>query len=76
MSVCFKLQIPIVIPIAFLLISIFLLITPIIQDPKLEFLYAVLFCMGSTLIYIPLVHYKTKPKILGENISNILVITR
>ncbi|KAL4235159.1 b(0 +)-type amino acid transporter 1 [Mactra antiquata] len=48
----------ILIPIIFALCSIYLVLAPIIQDPRLEFLYAFLFIIGGLLFYIPFVVYK------------------
>ncbi|KAK3086066.1 hypothetical protein FSP39_012937 [Pinctada imbricata] len=48
----------ILLPIIFLLCSIYLVIAPIIQDPRIEFLYAFLFIVGGLLLYFPLVHFK------------------
>ncbi|XP_062583996.1 b(0,+)-type amino acid transporter 1-like [Saccostrea cucullata] len=45
-------------PVIFLLCSLYLVVAPIIQDPRLEFLYAFLFIVGGLLLYIPLVHFK------------------
>ena len=41
-----------------LLISIFLVVAPIAQDPQIEYLYASLFVLSGLLVYIPFVHYK------------------
>ncbi|XP_048742291.1 b(0,+)-type amino acid transporter 1-like isoform X2 [Ostrea edulis] len=45
-------------PIIFLLCSLYLVVAPIIQDPRVEFLYAFLFIIGGLLLYIPFVHFK------------------
>ena len=51
-------QVPIIFPILFVLCSIFLLIAPILEKPKLEFLYATLFVVGGLIFYFPFVHFK------------------
>lgn len=51
-------KIPIVIPILFLLIAIYLVIAPIVEDPQIQFLYAAIFIVGGLIFYIPLVHFK------------------
>lgn len=48
----------ILLPIIFLACSIYLVIAPIIQDPRMEFLYAFLFVVGGLVFYIPLVHFQ------------------
>lgn len=45
-------------PIIFLLCSLYLVVAPIIQDPRLEFLYAFLFIVGGLVFYVPLVHFR------------------
>jgi len=51
-------QVPIAIPVIVLIISIYLVIGPIIDDPKVEYLYATIFIFAGFLFYIPFVHYK------------------
>ncbi|XP_059164936.1 b(0,+)-type amino acid transporter 1-like [Physella acuta] len=53
-------RVPLVIPIVMILISIYLVIAPIVQDPRIEFLYATIFIFGGTIFYIPFVHFKKK----------------
>ncbi|XP_076111587.1 b(0,+)-type amino acid transporter 1-like isoform X1 [Mytilus galloprovincialis] len=45
-------------PMIFLVCSIYLVIAPIIQDPRVEFLYAAIFMVGGLVFYIPLVHFQ------------------
>ncbi|GFR85810.1 B(0,+)-type amino acid transporter 1 [Elysia marginata] len=49
---------PIVIPIAMLVISAYLVIAPIIKKPSIGYLYAALFCLGGLIFYFPCVKYK------------------
>lgn len=51
-------KVPIVIPVAVLIISIYLVVGPIIDDPKIEYLYATMFIMAGFVVYVPFVHYK------------------
>ncbi|XP_071092211.1 b(0,+)-type amino acid transporter 1-like [Haliotis cracherodii] len=53
-------KVPIPIPIIMLLVSLYLVIAPIVEDPQIEFLYAFLFVMGGLIFYIPLVHFNLK----------------
>lgn len=48
----------ILIPIVFVLCSIYLVIAPIIQEPRIEFLYAFVFIVGSLVFYFPFVVFK------------------
>ena len=61
-SVC---QVPLVIPVGMVLVSLYLLIAPIVDDPRIEFLYAALFVLGGLLFYVPLVHVKVQIKYYG-----------
>ncbi|XP_069585075.1 b(0,+)-type amino acid transporter 1-like isoform X1 [Ranitomeya imitator] len=49
-------------PIAFgvIAVSIFLVLAPIIQSPKVQYFYALLFMFSSVIIYIPFVYFKLK----------------
>ncbi|XP_046910598.1 L-type amino acid transporter sobremesa [Dermatophagoides farinae] len=47
-------------PIIVFLISIYLVIGPIIQNPQIEYLYATLYIVSGLLVYVPFVKYKVK----------------
>lgn len=51
-------QINIAIPIVFVLIAIYLVIAPIVEDPQIQFLYAAVFVVSGLIFYFPLVHFK------------------
>ncbi|XP_071091599.1 b(0,+)-type amino acid transporter 1-like [Haliotis cracherodii] len=51
-------KVPIVVPILVVLASIYLVIAPIIQDPRMEFFYALLFIASGLLFYFPFVYHK------------------
>lgn len=51
-------KLPLVIPVFVLLICIYLVIAPFLQNPKVEFLYALAFLGLGALVYIPMVHFK------------------
>lgn len=53
-----KIKVFILIPIVFTLISIYLVIGPIIDDPQIELLYAFIFIVGGLVFYFPLVVFK------------------
>ncbi|XP_017771323.1 PREDICTED: b(0,+)-type amino acid transporter 1-like [Nicrophorus vespilloides] len=53
-------KVPIIIPVLVLVISIYLVIGPIIDQPTIEYLYAALFILGGMVFYVPFVHYKVR----------------
>ena len=55
------------IPVLFFLICVFLVVAPIVQNPRIETLYAVLFVVGGVLVYIPAFHFKLKPAFLSKS---------
>lgn len=57
---------PIVIPVLVLLMSVYLVVGPIIDDPAIEYLYALAFILVGPLMYIPFVHYKWSPGFLRK----------
>ncbi|XP_013932102.1 PREDICTED: b(0,+)-type amino acid transporter 1-like [Thamnophis sirtalis] len=59
-------KVPIIIPIIFLMISIYLVLTPIIDQPQVEFFYVILFILSGIIFYFPLVHYKYCPACLRK----------
>lgn len=59
-------QVPIIVPIIVLLVSIYLVIAPIIQDPRIEFLYAFLFSVSGIIFYVPFVVYKKEIKFMSK----------
>jgi len=65
------LQVPIVIPIIVVLISIFLVIAPIVNAPKVQYLYATGFIFLGFLLYFPFCHYK----IVMPGMGSLLQIT-
>lgn len=60
-------QIPIVIPVVFVLIATYLVIGPIVQKPQIEFLYAFLFVIGGLVFYIPFVYFKIHFPCFGKS---------
>ncbi|PIO39782.1 hypothetical protein AB205_0034570, partial [Aquarana catesbeiana] len=53
-------KVPIVIPILMVLVSAYLVIAPIVDEPEWAYLYCVIFILSGLLIYFPFVHYKVK----------------
>ncbi|XP_045193427.1 b(0,+)-type amino acid transporter 1-like isoform X3 [Mercenaria mercenaria] len=53
-------KVPLAVPILVFLCSVYLVVAPIIQDPRIEFLYAFLFSVSGLVFYIPFVVYKKR----------------
>jgi len=66
-------QVPIVFPVVVLLASVYLVLGPIIDEPRMEYLYATLFIVAGLLFYIPFVHYKLTIKFMGKNFARLAV---
>ncbi|VVC39527.1 Hypothetical protein CINCED_3A008420 [Cinara cedri] len=58
-------KVPIIIPIFVLVMSTILFLTPIISNPKPQFLIGLVFILSAFLIYIPFVYQKTRFPIVG-----------
>ena len=54
------------IAIFFFLCCVYLVIGPIIDEPKIEFLYAGIFVISGLILYFPFVHFKLKIPGTGE----------
>ncbi|CAG2168454.1 unnamed protein product [Oppiella nova] len=48
------------IPVIVFVISIYLVIAPIVEQPKIEYLYAAFYIVSGILFYIPFVKYKIR----------------
>lgn len=46
------------IPYIVLIISVYLVIGPIVDNPKIEYLWATLFILAGFIVYVPFVYYK------------------
>uniref|UniRef100_A0A8D0DHY9 b(0,+)-type amino acid transporter 1 n=1 Tax=Salvator merianae TaxID=96440 RepID=A0A8D0DHY9_SALMN len=57
-------KVPIIIPLIFLMASIYLVLAPIMDHPQIEFLYVILFIFSGVIFYFPLVRYKYHPAFL------------
>ncbi|KAJ8303516.1 hypothetical protein KUTeg_019912 [Tegillarca granosa] len=62
-------KVPIIIPILVVIASIYLVLAPIVKDPRIEFLYAFLFLASGILVYLPFVYGGYNPS--WSAISNI-----
>ncbi|XP_035607904.1 b(0,+)-type amino acid transporter 1-like [Oncorhynchus keta] len=59
-------SVPIVIPILVIMAAIFLVMAPIIDNPAIEYLYVTIFIFSGVLVYVPFIHYKLCPGLLGK----------
>ncbi|KAG8201207.1 hypothetical protein JTE90_019846, partial [Oedothorax gibbosus] len=50
-------RVPLVIPFVMVVVSAYLVLAPIIEDPRVEYFYALLFLLSGLLFYIPFVHF-------------------
>ena len=62
------LQVPIILPISVLCVSIYLVIAPIINDPRIEFLYAFVFVISGLVFYVPFVVMKKSLPYTGKTL--------
>jgi hypothetical protein len=60
------LQVPIIIPIIVVVVSLFLVLAPIIDDPKIEYLFIVLFFVVGLIFYVPFIHYEKHPPFMSK----------
>lgn len=58
-------QVPIIIPYLVLIISVYLVIGPIIDNPQIEYLYALGFIFAGLIFYIPFVKLGMTPRFMG-----------
>ena len=59
-------KVPILIPVLVLIASMFLVVAPIVDNPKIEYIYSMLFMACGALIYVPFVMYRLKMPFLVE----------
>ncbi|KAF5301585.1 hypothetical protein FQR65_LT08890 [Abscondita terminalis] len=59
-------KVPIIIPLLVLIVSIYLIIGPIVDQPTVEYLYAAMFILGGMVFYVPFVHYKVRIPFMGK----------
>ncbi|XP_049451716.1 b(0,+)-type amino acid transporter 1 isoform X1 [Epinephelus fuscoguttatus] len=59
-------KVPIILPILVIIVAIFLVLAPIIDDPQIEYLYVTLFILSGAIVYVPFIHYKLCPGLLTK----------
>lgn len=58
-------KVPLIIPIVVLIISGYLVVAPIIDTPRIEYLYACLFICAGLLFYVPFVKMGMTPRFMS-----------
>ena len=61
------------VPIIVLVFSIFLVIAPIVDNPKLEYAYSIAFMLFGASLYVPFVKYKLRLPFIGEIVIETLI---
>ncbi|CAL1567783.1 unnamed protein product [Knipowitschia caucasica] len=56
----------ILLPVLVVAASIFFVLTPILDNPQLEYLYVALSLLSGIILYIPFIHYKVCPRLLTK----------
>ena len=59
-------KVPIILPIITLFVSVFLVVTPLVDKPDIKYLSAVGFILSGVLVYVPFVYYKIRPRMMDE----------
>ncbi|KAM6913093.1 b(0,+)-type amino acid transporter 1 isoform 2-T2 [Xenentodon cancila] len=59
-------NVPLVLPILVLIVAIFLVLAPIIDKPKIEYLYVTLFILSGAIVYVPFIHFKLCPGLFNK----------
>lgn len=59
-------KVPIIIPYVVLIISIYLVIGPIIDNPQIEYLYALGFIFAGLIFYVPFVKFGMTPRFMSK----------
>nr|XP_042905876.1 b(0,+)-type amino acid transporter 1 [Parasteatoda tepidariorum] len=57
-------RVPTIIPLVMAVVAAYLVLAPIIEDPRLEYFYALLFLCSGFLFYIPFVHFDIRLKMM------------
>ncbi|XP_054716450.1 b(0,+)-type amino acid transporter 1-like [Uloborus diversus] len=59
-------KVPIPIPCVMVVVSAYLVLAPIIEDPRVEYFYALLFLLSGLLFYLPFVHFNIRLKLMEK----------
>ncbi|CAM1308452.1 SLC7A9 (predicted) [Pycnogonum litorale] len=59
-------KVPLIIPVIVMIVSVYLVIAPIVDNPAIEYLYAILFIVAGFVFYVPFVCYKVQLKFMAK----------
>uniref|UniRef100_G3PGX1 b(0,+)-type amino acid transporter 1 n=2 Tax=Gasterosteus aculeatus TaxID=69293 RepID=G3PGX1_GASAC len=59
-------KVPIILPVLVLIVAVFLVLAPIIDNPQIEYLYVTLFIASGAIAYVPFIHYQLCPGLLTK----------
>lgn len=59
-------KVPLILPIFTLCVSLFLVVTPIVNEPDVKYLSACGFILTGVAVYIPFVYFKKRPRIMNK----------
>ncbi|KAK5916390.1 hypothetical protein CgunFtcFv8_011379 [Champsocephalus gunnari] len=59
-------KVPIILPILVIIVAIFLVLAPILDNPQIEYLYVSLFILSGAVVYVPFIHFKLCPGLLTK----------
>ncbi|XP_033967083.1 b(0,+)-type amino acid transporter 1 isoform X2 [Pseudochaenichthys georgianus] len=59
-------KVPIILPILVIIVAIFLVLAPILDNPQIEYLYVSLFILSGAIVYVPFIHFKLCPGLLTK----------
>lgn len=62
-------RVPTIIPIIMLFMSTYLVVAPIIDNPRIEFLYATLFILSGMIFYVPFIAFKLRLTFLNPLVT-------
>ena len=65
---CPVLQVPTFIPVVMLFFSAYLVVAPIVYNPRIEFFYAALFVLSGMVFYVPFIAYRVQLTFLSKSI--------
>ncbi|XP_038053138.1 b(0,+)-type amino acid transporter 1-like [Patiria miniata] len=59
-------KVPIILAILVFICSLYLVISPFVNGPDIEIIYACLFILSGLVFYFPFVHFKLRPRVVGH----------
>ncbi|XP_038053071.1 b(0,+)-type amino acid transporter 1-like isoform X2 [Patiria miniata] len=59
-------KVPIILAMLVFICSLYLVISPFVNGPDIEIIYACLFILSGLVFYFPFVHFKLRPRVMGR----------